>query len=44
MDPVSASVLALSASSTPDFFNNPSNMLAPVYIRSDGADAPRGFA
>jgi tRNA threonylcarbamoyladenosine biosynthesis protein TsaB len=44
MDPVSASVLALSALSIPDFFNNPSNMLAPVYIRSDGADAPRGFA
>jgi tRNA threonylcarbamoyladenosine biosynthesis protein TsaB len=44
MDPVSAAALALSALSNPDFFKNPSNTLAPVYIRSDGADAPWGFA
>jgi tRNA threonylcarbamoyladenosine biosynthesis protein TsaB len=44
LDPVSAAALALSVGTTPDFFKNPSNALVPAYLRSDGADQPRGFA
>ena len=44
MDAVSAAALAWAAWTTPDFFQNPANALIPAYIRSEGADAPRGFA
>lgn len=44
MHPVSAAALALSARRTPGFFENPDNALIPAYLRSDGADGPRGFA
>ncbi|EMS80447.1 tRNA (adenosine(37)-N6)-threonylcarbamoyltransferase complex dimerization subunit type 1 TsaB [Desulfotignum phosphitoxidans] len=44
MDAVSAAALAWAARTTPDFFQNPANTLVPDYLRSEGADAPRGFA
>lgn len=44
MDAVSAAALAWAAQTTPDFFENPANALVPAYLRSEGADAPRGFA
>lgn len=44
MDPVSAAALCLAAEGVPDFFRNPSHALTPAYLRSDGADTPRGFA
>lgn len=44
MDPVSAAALAWAARTTPNFFENPANALVPAYLRSEGADPPRGFA
>lgn len=44
MDSVSAGALAWAARTTPDFFENPANTLVPAYLRSEGADTPRGFA
>jgi tRNA threonylcarbamoyladenosine biosynthesis protein TsaB len=44
MHPVSAAAMALAVLSAPDFFENPANVLVPAYLRSDGADGPRGFA
>ncbi len=44
MHAVNAAALAQAALSVPDFIENPANALVPVYLRSDGADASRGFA
>ena len=44
MDAVSAGALAWAARATPDFFENTANALVPDYLRSEGADPPRGFA